>query len=157
MRPGSSLPRWSAVAVLLAGLLSVWALFAPGARAEGSEQACQESFGRVQKAFEARSADSIVGCMASEGTLSLTLLGIQGRADPMKREQALKVLKTYFGLVTGSTLKAKEGQPAEGLVRTYDYTRRLKQGDPATTRLTITLKKDAAGALRLHSIVENAR
>jgi hypothetical protein len=153
MRPGSSLPRWSACAVLLA----VSALFAPGASAEGNEKACQESFARVQKAFESRSADSVVACMPADGTLTLTLLGIQGRSDPMKREQALKVLKTYFGLVTSPTLKAKEGQPADALLRTYDYTRRLKQGDPATTRLTITLKKDAAGVLRLHSVVETAR
>jgi hypothetical protein len=153
MRPGPRAPRLSAVAM---GLL-VLALFAAGAGAEGSEQACQESFARVQKAFESRSADSVVGCMAADGTLSISLLGIQGRTDPMKREQALKVLKTYFALVTGPKLKAKEGQAADGLVRTFDYTRRLKQGDPATTRLTITLKRDAAGALRLHSFVESAR
>jgi hypothetical protein len=153
MRSGPRAPRRCALAL---GLV-VWALFAGAVSADGNEQACTESFARLQKAFESRSADSVVGCMAADGTLSLTLLGIQGRADPMKREQALKVLKTYFELVTGPKLKAKEGQAADGLVRTYDYTRRLKQGDPATTRLTITLKKDAAGTLRLHSLVENAR
>ena len=153
MRSGSRALRRCAFAL---GLV-VWALFVGAALAEGNESACTESFARVQKAFESRSAESIVNCMAADGTMSLTLLGIQGRAEPMKREQALKVLKSYFELVTGPKLKAKEGQAADGLVRTYDYTRRLKQGDPATTRLTITLKKDAAGVLRLHSLVENAR
>jgi hypothetical protein len=153
MRAGSRAFRWSA-----ALLAWVSGLFAPPAfGAEGNEKACQESFARVQKAMEARSADSVVGCMATDGTLTISLLGIQGRAEPMKREQALKVLKTYFELVTGPKLKAKEGQAADSLVRTFEYTRRLKQGDPATTRLTVTLKKDATGTMRLHSLVENAR
>ena len=153
MRPGLRATRWIASATLLA----VGALFAPAARAAGNEEGCAESFERVRKAFEARSAEQVIGCMGVEGTLTVSLLGLTGKADPMKREQALKVLKTYFALVSSAGLKAKAGQSAHSLVRSYDYTRRLKQSDPATTRLTITLRKDAAGALRLQSLVESSR
>ncbi len=144
----------------LAGLVTAWALLlacAPTARAVELAAACKESFERFEKAFQARSADLVVGCMAPEGTLTVSLLSIAGKPEPMKREQALKVLKSYFATVTSALLKAKEGQAADSLVRAYDYTRRLKAGDPTTTRLTVTLRKDATGALRLHSIVESAR
>ena len=67
------------------------------------------------------------------------------------------MLKTYFELVSTPKLVARPGQAADALVRAFDYTRRLRTGDPTTTRLTLTLKKDAAGLLRLHSIVETAR
>lgn len=149
-----------------ASLLLLALLAAPGAATSArpalagpaEERACKESFDRVQAAFQARSADAVVACMAPEGTLTLSLLGGgAGRADPMKREQALKVLKTYFEQVTSATLKVREGQPADSLVRAYDYTRRLKAGDPATTRLTVTLRKDGSGSLRLHALVESAR
>jgi aspartokinase len=153
MRPGRHVFRGSGPALVIA----VLGLFAPWARAAGSEEACAESFERVRKAVEARSADQVVGCMAAEGMLTVSLLGLAARADPMKREQALKVLKTYFAQVSSASLKAKEGQAADSLVRSYDYTRRLRQNDPATTRLTITLKKDASGTLRLHSLVESSK
>lgn len=153
MRPSRRAPRW--LALLVAGV--VVGLFGRTADAAESAEACAESFDRVKKAVEARSADQVVGCMAADGTLTVSLLGLTTKADPMKREQALKVLKTYFAQVSSAALKAKEGQAADSLVRSYDYTRRLKQNDPATTRLTVTLKKDAAGALRLHSLVESSR
>lgn len=143
---------------LLGGLLLALApAGARGARAAEGATACAESFERFQRAFESRSAEAVVGCMAADGTLSVALLGMSARAEPMKREQALKVLKSYFEGVTSAALKAKEGQSAESLVRAYDYTRRLRAGDPTTTRLTVTLRKDAAGALRLHALVESAR
>lgn len=130
----------------------------PALAGPAEERACAETFERVKAAIQSRSADAVVACMAPEGTLTLSLLGGgAGRADPMKREQALKVLKTYFEQVSSATLKVREGQPVESLVRAYDYTRRLKAGDPATTRLTVTLRKDGSGTLRLHALVESAR
>jgi hypothetical protein len=153
MRPGSR----ALTCVALGLALAVGGLFASPARAAADEQACTESFERVRKAIEARSADQVAGCMAADGTLTVSLLGLAAQAEPMKREQALKVLKTYFAQVTSASLKVKEGQAADSLVRSFDYTRRLKQNDPATTRLTITLRKDGAGVLRLHSLVESSK
>ena len=138
--------------------LTVLALLPGKAGADAqTEILCRESFARVQRALEARSAEAVVGCMQPEGTLALTLLGVSTRPEPMKREQALKVLKSYIALVSTPKLVERPGQAADALVRAYDYTRRLRAGDPSTTRLTLTLKKDTAGVLRLHSIVETAR
>jgi hypothetical protein len=138
-------------------LLALGVSMRSAAAAPGDEGACRESFQRFQGAFESRSADSVVACMAPEGTLSIALLGVAGRGEPMKKEQAQKVLKGYFEQVSAAKLKAREGQAPDALVRAYDYTRRLRSGDPTTTRLTVTLKKDAAGALRLHALSESAR
>lgn len=144
--------------LLRLGLVLALGICVPGAAAApGDEAACRESFQRFQGAFESRSAEAVVACMAAEGTLSVTLVGVAGRGEPMKREQALKVLKGYFEQVTATKLKAREGQAPDALVRAYDYTRRLRSGDPGTTRLTVTLKKDAAGALRLHALAESSR
>ena len=160
-RPALAVGRgWRRVFGFLAKftLLAPLALLPDPAGADAlTEAACRESFARVQRALEARSADAVVGCMHPEGTLALTLLGVSTRPEPMKREQALKVLKSYFELVSAPKLVARPGQAAEALVRAYDYTRRLRAGDPSTTRLTLTLKKDAAGLLRLHSITETTR
>lgn len=153
MHPGPLAPRWLRTA---AGAALLGLAVAGSAVAE-ADPACAESFARLERAFVSRSADAVIGCMAPEGTLTISLLGLAGKADPMKREQALKVLKTYFEQVSSAALKPREGQAAESLVRTYDYTRRLKKADPATTRLTVTLKKDAGGALRLASLVESAK
>jgi hypothetical protein len=142
------------LALLVAGALPVPSPALADARAEA---ACRESFARVKRAFESASAESVVGCLPAEGTLQLTLLGLATRPEPMKREQAQRVLKSYFEIVSGLKLVERAGQPAESLVRAYDYTRRLRNGDPAVTRLTITLKQDAAGALKLHAIAETAR
>ena len=151
-------PGPSVLCRLALALGAASALLVPGAAlADQAEVACRESFARFQRAFEARSAEAVVGCMPAEGTLTLSLIGVAGRVEPMKREQAQKVLKTYFELLTSATLKAREGQPADALVRAFDFVRRLRAGDPSTTRLTVTLKKDATGAPRLHSLVESAR
>ena len=95
--------------------------------------------------------------MAAEGTLTITLLGVAGGPAPKKREQALRVLSTYFEGVSQATLKLRAGQAPDALVKSYDYTRRLRGGDAQTTRLAITLRKDAANALHLNSVVESAR
>jgi|GEM_PF-5637165 len=138
--------------------LAALALLAGEAGADAqTEVLCRESFARVQRALEARSADTLVACMQPEGTLALTLLGVNTRPEPMKREQALKVLKSYLALVSAPRLVERPGQAADALVRAFDYARRLRADDPSTTRLTLTLKKDATGTLRLHSIVETAR
>jgi hypothetical protein len=156
LRPAPGRGRRWALGLLAALTLLALAPSQAGADA-ATEAACRESFARVQRALEARSAEGVVNCMLPEGTLTLTLLGVSTRPEPMKREQALKVLKSYFELVSAPKLVARPGQPADALVRAFDYTRRLRAGDPSTTRLTLTLKKDAAGLLRLHSIVETAR
>ena len=154
---------WASGGAGVGGLVGVLALLlmlvpvGPAAADAQAEAACRESFARVKGALETRSAEAVVACMLPEGTLALTLLGVTTRPEPMKREQALKVLKSYFELVTGSKLVERPGQAPDALVRAFDYTRRLRAGDPTTTRLTLTLKKDAAGALRLHSIIETAR
>ena len=138
------------------GLAAAFLTFGPGV-AGAAEPACKESFDRVQKAVEARSAETVVGCMQAEGTLTIRLLGEAGGTEPMKREQALRVLRMYFEKVSQAKLKVREGQALDALVRTFDYTRRLRGGDAQTTRLTITLRKDAQNALHLYSIVESAR
>jgi hypothetical protein len=147
-----------ALALVLAGVLGGGAAGVRQAEADTSTAtACRESFARVKRAFESASAEAVVACMQPEGTLALTLIGASARPDPMKREQAQRVLKGYFEAVSGLKLVERPGQPAESLVRAYDYTRRLRSGDPATTRLTVTLRKDATGELRLQSIIESAR
>ncbi len=153
------MPGPSRLALALLGALAPTLTLAPRPAAAGpaEERACTEAFERVQRALESRSAPALVACMAPQGTLTVSLLGLPAKAEPMKREQALRVLASYFEQVGAASLKVREGQAPDGLVRAYDYTRRLKAGDPATTRLTITLRRDAAGALALHSLVESAR
>jgi hypothetical protein len=142
----------------LAAIVGSWVPPPGPAQADARlEAACRESFARVKRAIESASAEAVVACMAPEGTLALTLLGLATRPDPMKREQAQRVLKSYFEQVSGPKLVERPGQPAESLLRAFDYTRRLRNGDPATTRLTLTLRKDAQGELRLQSIVETSR
>lgn len=118
--------------------------------------ACRESFGRVKAAVEARSAAAVVACMEPEGTLAVALQGLPS-GGPMKREQATRVLGSYFALVSEPRLVERPGQAADSLVRSFDYTRRLRGGDPATTRLVLTLRRDARGSLRLASLSEAAR
>ncbi|MFM8385877.1 MAG: hypothetical protein ACKOCB_03500 [Planctomycetia bacterium] len=119
--------------------------------------ASRELLGRVKGALEGRSAAGVVACMDPEGTLSLGLLGLPAGSGPLKRDQATRVLGSYFEGVSAPRLVERSGQAADSLVRTFDYTRRLRGGDPATTRLVVTLRRDAAGALRLAALAESAR
>ncbi|MFM8979115.1 MAG: hypothetical protein ACKOSS_01425 [Planctomycetia bacterium] len=149
--------------LLLAGLLatlgagSTPALAGPAPVDAALAAACRESFARVKGALEGRSAAAVVACMEPEGTLSIALQGLPASAGPMKREQAARVLGSYFALVSEPRLVERPGQAADSLVRSYDYTRRLRGGDPATTRLVVTLRRDAGGSLRLASLAEAAR
>lgn len=155
--------------LLAAGLLLASLLAAPGAGGAPAwaapvptldaalAAACRESLARVKAAVEGRSAAGVVACMEPEGTLAIALQGLPAGAGPMKREQAARVLGSYFALVSQPRLVERPGQAADSLVRSYDYTRRLRGGDPATTRLVVTLRRDAGGSLRLASLAEAAR
>jgi hypothetical protein len=142
-------------ALAIVGLL---VLAAPTARGSAPGE-CRAKFSSFQKAWSARSTESVIGCMEPKGKALFTLFAypVSGKARMMGPEQAKETLKAYFKGITSANLEDVTPAKSPENVRLYEYTYKATGENARTTHLQVKFKQDPKREWVLASVTESAR
>lgn len=157
-RSRTAIPPRVPLALLALGLALV--AFLPSAAGAPSDAEARATFRKVVEAWRAEDARRLTALMPRQGRvrLALTSPSIRGSYGTL---QARRVLKTYFGKVSGVRLKdvtpAGHRDDAAYRVRQFEYQYSAQGQGRMRTVLRITLKAEGDARWTLVAVEESSR